>query len=65
MNSERMQQLLTKSVVDLCQCVIDLEEENLKLREYKTRFFKIRNLVVPDDEKRKRGRPSRASEDLF
>ena len=65
MNSERMQQLLAKPVVDLCQSIIDLEEENLKLREYKTRFFKIRNLVVPDNEKRKRGRPTKASEDLF
>lgn len=64
-NSERMQQLLAKPVAELCQMIISLESENTKLKEYRSRLIKIRNLVVPDDEKRKQGRPAKGTEDIF
>ena len=57
--SERTQQLLAKPVTELCQMIISLEEENEKLKEYRSRLIKIRNLVVPDEEKRGKGRPKK------
>lgn len=57
--SERTQQLLAKPVTELCQRIIELEEENEKLKEYRTRLIKIRNLVVPDEDKRGKGRPKK------
>jgi hypothetical protein len=63
--SERTQQLLAKPVTELCQMIISLQEENEKLKEYRTRLIKIRNLVVPDEEKRKQGRPSKSEGDII
>jgi hypothetical protein len=57
--SERTQQLLAKPVTELCQMIISLQEENEKLKEYRTRLIKIRNLVVPDEDKRGKGRPKK------
>ena len=57
--SERTQQLLAKPVTELCQMIISLEEENERLKEYRTRLIKIRSLVVPDEEKRGKGRPKK------
>ena len=63
--SERTQQLLAKPVTELCQMIISLQDENEKLKEYRTRLIKIRNLVVPDEEKRKQGRPSKSEGDII
>ncbi len=60
--SERTQQLLAKPVTELCQMIITLEEENDRLREYRTRLLKIRNLVCPETEKRGKGRPRKGEE---
>ena len=51
--SERTQQLLAKPVTELCQMIISLQDENEKLKEYRTRLIKIRNLVTPEEERRK------------
>lgn len=64
-NDERMQQLLGKPVGELCQMVISLETENAKLKEYRTKLIKIRNLIVPDEEKRKQGRPRKDAEEVI
>ena len=65
MNTERFQQLLNKPVSELVNMIMSLEEENEKLKEYRTRLIKVRNLVVPDDEKRKQGRPRKDSEEVI
>lgn len=57
--SERTQQLLAKPVTELCQMIISLEEENERLKEYRSRLIKIRNLVVPEEDKRGKGRPKK------
>lgn len=64
-NNERMQQLLGKTVGELCQMVISLEDENIKLKGYRTKLIKIRNLVVPEEEKRKQGRPRKDAEEVI
>lgn len=55
----RREQLLSKTINELVELIILLEEENEKTREYRAKLIKIRNLVVPDDEKRKKGRPTK------
>ena len=62
---DRFEELLKKSVTELCQTIINLETENAKLREYRTRLIKIRNLIVPDDVKRKQGRPRKDAEEVI
>lgn len=63
--SDRTQQLLAKPVTELCEMIISLEEENKRLREYRTKLIKVRNLIVPDEEKRKQGRPRKDSEEVI
>jgi len=65
MNTERVNELLKKPVQDLIEMIMSLEEENEKLREYRTKLIKVRNLVVPDEEKRKQGRPRKDSEEVI
>ena len=62
---DRFDELLKKSVTELCQTIINLETENAKLKEYRTRLLKIRNLIVPDEEKRKQGRPRKDAEEVI
>lgn len=62
---DRFEELLKKSVTELCQTIINLETENAKLKEYRTRLLKIRNLIVPDEEKRKQGRPRKDAEEVI
>ena len=63
--SERTQQLLAKPVTELCQMIISLQDENEKLKEYRTRLIKIRNLVTPEEERRKQGRPRKEEGDII
>lgn len=63
--SERTQQLLAKPITELCEMIVSLEEENKRLREYRTKLIKVRNLIVPDEEKRKQGRPRKDSEEVI
>lgn len=63
--NERIEQLYNKPVNELVRMIVALEEENNKLKEYRARLIKIRNLVVPDEEKRKQGRPSKAEGDII
>lgn len=62
---DRFEELLKKSVTELCQTIINLESENAKLKEYRSRLIKIRNLIVPDEEKRKQGRPRKDAEEVI
>lgn len=62
---DRFDELLKKSVTELCQTIINLETENAKLKEYRSRLIKIRNLIVPDEEKRKQGRPRKDAEEVI
>lgn len=57
--SERTQQLLAKPVTELCQRIIELEEENEKLKEYRSRLIKVKNLLADDNERRGKGRPKK------
>lgn len=63
--NERFEQLYNKPVNELVRMIVSLEEENAKLKEYRARLIKIRNLVVPDDEKRRQGRPAKGTEDIL
>ena len=63
--TERRQQLLTKPILDLVNRVIELENENERLKEYRAKLIKVRNLIVPDEEKRKQGRPRKDSEEVI
>ena len=63
--SERMQQLLGKSVTELCQMIIQLESDNERLKEYRSKLIKIRNLVTPEEERRKQGRPRKEEGDII
>ena len=63
--NERIEQLYNKPVNELVRMIVSLEEENNKLKEYRARLIKIRNLVVSDEEKRKQGRPSKAEGDII
>lgn len=63
--SERRQQLLTKPILDLVNRIIELENENERLKEYRAKLIKVRNLIVPDEEKRKQGRPRKDSEEVI
>ena len=57
--SERTQQLLAKPVTELCEMIISLQEENEKLKEYRSRLIKVKNLLADDNERRGKGRPKK------
>lgn len=57
--SERTQQLLAKPVTELCQMIISLEEENERLKEYRSRLIKVKNLLADESERRGKGRPKK------
>ena len=63
--NERFEQLYNKPVNELVRMIVTLEEENMKLKDYRARLIKIRNIVVPDEEKRKQGRPSKSEGDII
>lgn len=60
--SERTQQLLAKPVTELCQMIISLQEENEKLKDYRSKLIKIKNIITPEEERRKQGRPKKGEE---
>lgn len=59
---ERTIQLMAKPVSELCQMIVSLEEENERLKEYRSKLIKIRNILTPEDERRKQGRPKKGEE---
>lgn len=63
--NERFEQLYNKPVSELVRMIVALEDENIKLKEYRARFMKIRNLVIPDEDKRKQGRPAKGTEEVI
>ena len=62
MNDERIERLLEKPVSELCQMIINLEDENTKFREYRTKLIKIRNIITPEGQKKRQGRPRKDEE---
>ncbi len=60
--SERTMQLMGKPVTELCQMIISLQEENERLRDYRSKLIKIRNILTPEEERRKQGRPKKGEE---
>ena len=60
--NDRMQQLLAKPVTELCQMIIQLEEENQRMKEYRSKLLKIRNILTPEDERRRQGRPKKGED---
>lgn len=63
--NDRMQQLLAKPVTELCQMIIQLEEENQRMKEYRSKLLKIRNILTPEDERRRQGRPSKSEGEII
>lgn len=63
--SERTMELMAKPITELCQMIINLEEENARMKEYRSKLIKIRNIITPDDERRKQGRPRKEEEKDF
>lgn len=59
LQEERMRQLLSKPVVELCEMILRLEAENVKAKEYRKRLVQIRNLATPVEERRGKGRPKK------
>lgn len=59
LQEERMRQLLSKPVVELCEIILRLEEENAKVKEYRKRLVQIRNLALDPEERRGKGRPKK------
>lgn len=59
---ERTMQLMAKPVAELCQMIVSLEEENERLKDYRTKLIKIRNIITPEEERRKQGRPKKGEE---
>lgn len=64
-DAERMQVLLQKPLIEVCQMFIKLEDEDIKLKEYRRKLIKVRNLVVTDEEKRAIGRPKKGDKDWY
>jgi hypothetical protein len=60
--SERTMQLMAKPVTELCQMIVSLEAENERLRDYRAKLIKIRNILTPEEERRKQGRPKKGEE---
>lgn len=54
---ERMRYLLSRSVVDLCETILRLEEENKMVKTYKRRLTMIKNISTEPEERSKPGRP--------
>lgn len=59
---KRMDDLYNKPVSELIRMVIELQDEVEKLRVYRKKLIKVRNLVVNDDERRRQGRPRKGEE---
>lgn len=62
---ERMQDLMNKPVAELCQMIIGLEAEVERMKVYRSKLLKIRNLVVEENEKRPQGRPKKSEGEII
>jgi hypothetical protein len=60
--NERFEQLYNKPVNELVRMIVSLEEENERLKDYRTKLIKIRNIITPEEERRKQGRPKKGEE---
>ena len=49
--------LYTKSIRELVDYIIQLEEENQEAKDLRRRFMQVRNLVLEPNERRSPGRP--------
>lgn len=54
---ERKMQLMQRSITELINYIIKLEDENREVKAYRKALNNIRNMVTPVDERRGRGRP--------
>ena len=63
--SERTMELMRKPVTELCQRIIELEEENSRMKEYRSKLIKIRNIIDTEEEKKPQGRPRKEQEKDF
>jgi hypothetical protein len=60
--NERFEQLYNKPVNELVRMIVSLEEENERLKDYRTKLIKIRNIITPEEERRRQGRPKKGEE---
>lgn len=63
--SERTMELMQKPVTELCQRIIELEDENARMKEFRSKLIKIRNIIATDEEKKPQGRPRKEQEKDF
>ena len=47
--NERFEQLYNKPVNELVRMIVSLEEENERLKDYRTKLIKIRNIITPEE----------------
>lgn len=62
---KRKSQLLTKPVGELIDIILEKEDEIEKMKDYRARLIKVRNLVTPPDQRRRQGRPSKDEGDII
>lgn len=62
---ERTQELMNKPIAELCQMIIGLEAEVERMKVYRSKLLKIRNLVVEENEKRPQGRPKKSEGEII
>ena len=55
--NDRVNELMNKPVMALVQRIIELEQENEDLKEYRSRLIKVRNILAEEADKRGKGRP--------
>jgi len=61
----RKAQLMTKNFNELCELVLFLEEEVERGKQWRKKLIQVRNIVTPQDEKRRQGRPTKEEEKDF
>ena len=57
----RVEYLYTRSVNELIEYIISLEEEVVEAKQIRARLIKIRNLALDPEERRAPGRPRKDS----
>lgn len=58
-------QLYEKSVKELVDLILYLEDELEKAKVWRSKLIKIRNIVTPQDQKRRQGRPGKDEGDII
>lgn len=61
----RKAQLMTKNFNELCELVLYLEEEVERGKQWRKKLIQVRNIVTPEGEKRRQGRPTKEEEKDF